>query len=299
MAQPTGDISAAFVQQFKDTFILVSQQAKSRLDEAVMHEDGIVGTSIDIDRIGVVEAQEGIARHGDTPLIETPFDRSRLFLSDFYWADLIDKGDKQKMITDPTSAIFMAGMAAFNRAKDRKIIAAMLGNRLVVTGQAGSEQTLSNVALPAEQIIVHNSEAMTLAKLIMAKDILMANEAYNEENENDSLHIAVTQRQITNLLNDDQVTSGDYNTVKALVAGAIDTFMGFKFHRLQLLPKSGSTRACVAWVKSGVVRGVGANVETRLTERADKNYSWQPWAHMSIGASRNEEEKVVKVECTE
>lgn len=40
-----------------------------------------------------------------------------------------------------------------------------------------------------------------------------------------------------NLLRETEVSSYDFNNVKALVEGKIDTFMGFKFIRTQRLPK--------------------------------------------------------------
>ena len=44
---------------------------------------------------------------------------------------------------------------------------------------------------------------------------------------------------------------------------------------------------------------VGADIQTRITERADKNYATQVFLSMTIGATRIEDEKVVEIECTE
>ena len=46
-----------------------------------------------------------------------------------------------------------------------------------------------------------------------------------------------TARDLRNLLNEQKVQDIDYNTVKALAAGEINTFMGFKFIRVELLPR--------------------------------------------------------------
>ena len=60
-----------------------------------------------------------------------------------------------------------------------------------------------------------------------------------------------------------------------------------------------TTRYTIAWAKSGLALGVGAEIMTRVTERADKSYAMQPYARMSIGATRIEDAKVVEIACNE
>jgi hypothetical protein len=106
--------------------------------------------------------------------------------------------------------------------------------------------------------------------------------------------------QVTDLLGTTEVTSSDYNTVKALVQGQIDTFMGFKFIRTQRLTEDATPdRQVVAWIQSGVLLAIGQDFTSRISERADKSYSTQVFASMSIGATRMEEEKVVEIACEE
>ncbi|MCB0993893.1 MAG: hypothetical protein KDB21_02295, partial [Acidimicrobiales bacterium] len=83
-------------------------------------------------------------------------------------------------------------------------------------------------------------------------------------------------------------------TVRALVQGEIDTFVGFKFIRIERLPKSGTDRACYAWATSGVMLGMGAEPAARIDERPDKGYATQVYFGLSVGATRLEEEKVVE-----
>ena len=75
--------------------------------------------------------------------------------------------------------------------------------------------------------------------------------------------------------------------------------MGFKPIPSERLSKVSTDRFVCAWAKSGVALGVGAEIQTRLTERADKSYAMQPYARMSIGAVRVEEAKVVEIACVE
>ena len=287
------EITEAMVKQYADNFLLMSQQKKSRLESCVRMKPGIVGGSATVDAVGSTSARKRTTRNDDSPVMKTPFYRRWIDLSDYDWGDLIDEQDLQKLVTDPTSSIIASGLAALNRSKDDVIITAMGGNAR--TTDAGA--TL--VALPAGQKIAVGATGLTMAKLISTKEILTAAEAYNEDDPEDQLYIACAARQISDLLNDDQITSSDYNTVKALVAGTIDSFMGFKFVRTQRLLKPATTRFCYAWCKSGVVFGMGQDIARELTRRADKSFAAYPYAKMSIGSTRTEEEKVVEISCLE
>ena len=106
--------------------------------------------------------------------------------------------------------------------------------------------------------------------------------------------------EIGDLLGEEELTSADYNTIRALVKGEINTFMGFTFHRSQRLTVDASDiRTCFAWAQDGLLLGLGADIHTRISERADKNYLTQVWCAMTIGATRMEEAKVVEVSCDE
>jgi hypothetical protein len=95
------------------------------------------------------------------------------------------------------------------------------------------------------------------------------------------------------------VTSSDFNTVKALVQGEVNQFMGFNFIVTNRLAKSGNIRSCFAWAEDGLALAVGRDVNARIDERADKGYATQVYYAMSIGSTRMEEEKVVQIDCDE
>ena len=44
---------------------------------------------------------------------------------------------------------------------------------------------------------------------------------------------------------------------------------------------------------------LGKDIQTKISERADKNYSTQVYLCMTIGATRVEDEKVLEIACTE
>jgi hypothetical protein len=97
------------------------------------------------------------------------------------------------------------------------------------------------------------------------------------------------------------ITSSDFNTVKALVQGEVNTFMGFNFITSTRLAHNTGTdvRTCFAYAVDGITLAVAKDLTVRIDERPDKGYSVQVYACMSIGATRMEEEKVVEISCDE
>lgn len=229
------------------------------------------------------------SRHQDTPLVTTPHSRRQVALADYEWADLIDNQDKVRMLADPTSTYAQAAAAGLGRSMDDVIIAASIGS--ANTGVAGATAT----ALPSGQKIAHGSAGLTIAKLITAKKIL------DQNNIDPSIkrYIAVSPEQIEDLLNNTTVTSSDYNVVRALATGSIDSYVGFEFIVTNRLTDDGTSRQCFAWAEDGITLAVGADMNARIDERADKSYSTQVYASMSIGSTRMEEEKVVEIACNE
>ncbi len=287
------EVNKAFVQKFRDSFMHLVQQKGSRLREYVRTNSDVVGKYDHFDRLGSTSAQKITSRHSDTPLISTPHSRRRVSMEDYNWADLIDKADKVRMLADPTSEYMKAGVWAMGRTMDDIVIAAMLGNAVSVDENDSS----ANVALPsAQKVAVSGTTDMNITKLRQAKKILDASDVDPDL----PRCIVMKSNQFYDLLGDSQIQSSDYNTVKALVAGEIDTFMGFKFIRSERLTtdSSGDTQ-CIAWIHDGIGLSMGMDVKTEITERSDKNYSTQVYAQMCLGAVRIEDEKVVEIACTD
>ena len=293
----SAQITTAFVEQFKNNVYLLAQQKGSRLRSCVRNED-ITGETAYFEQIGAVEAEDITTRHGDSPLMETPHARRKVTPIDSDWGDLIDKLDKVKMLIDPTSPYALSAAYALGRRTDDHIITAATGT--AYTGKAGTTSTV----LPSTQKVAVNlggsNIGLTIAKLIAAKSLFGQNDVDIDDPIN-HLYFAVSQQQLDDLLNTTEVTSADYNTVRALVKGEVDTFMGFEFKRTERLALNSSTdvRTCFAWARSGICLGVNADMQTEIAKRSDKRFSTYVYACMSQGATRMEEEKVVQVLCDE
>ena len=101
------------------------------------------------------------------------------------------------------------------------------------------------------------------------------------------------------MLGTTQVTSSDFNTVKALANGEISSFLGFNFITSNRLSIASSKRLCLAYAGDGIKLALGQDIMTRIDERSDKGYATQVYVCMTMGATRMEEEKVVTVEAHE
>ena len=282
------EITTAFVEQYKSNVFHLAQQKGSRLRNAVKTEN-VTGKAHFFERIGSTAAEKRTSRHSDTPRMDTPHSRRKVTMDDYDWADLIDNEDKVRMLISPSSEYAMAGAWAMGRAMDDAVIAAASGT--AYSGASGG----TSVALASGQKIVHGSAGLTLAKLLEAKEILDSSDVDPDE----PRFMIVTAKQLQNVLGVEQLTSADYSSVKALVQGEIDTFLGFNFIRTERLVTDGSNRLALAFTQNAIGLALGQDINTKISERADKNYATQVFLSMSIGATRVEDEKVVEIACVE
>ena len=286
-------ITTSFVEQYSSNVTMLSQQMGSKLRGSVDVEN-INGKNAFFDQVGVTAAQIRTSRHGDTPQIDTPHSRRRLSLADYEWADLVDDVDKVRMLVDPTSSYAKAAAAAMNRSIDDVIITAM--NASANTGVAGGTST----DLPSTQKTATSdqSDGLTIAKLLSAKKIMDDNDV------DPSLkrYIVCGPQQISDLLGTTSVTSADFNTVRALSTGEVNSFLGFEFIMSTRLNKDATNttdRLVFAYTEDAIKLGIGKDIAAKISERADKSYSTQVYYCMSLGAVRMEEKKVVQIPCHE
>jgi len=276
------------VKQFGETVEFIVQQKGSRLRQGVRVESGVVGEEAYFDQLAPTAAVKKTTRNADTPLVKSDHRRRRVSLFDYEWADLIDKQDKLKMIIEPENSYAVNAAWALGRSMDDEIIAAFNGT--AYTGKTGS----TAVTLPASQQIAVAATGLTLDKLRSAKEILDSADVDPEMKR----YIAVTPKQITDLLEDTNVTSSDYNTVKALVQGQLNTYLGFDFIVSNRLPLDGSgDRLCFAWAMDGILLAVAQELTAKVTERDDKSYANQVYLALGIGATRMQEDKIVEIAC--
>lgn len=296
-------IDPALVNTYRAGINLKFQQTESRLQPYCRRETQ--HSEYDYyDRIGTVDPVEILTRHGDTPQMDTPHDRRRIALRSFDWADFIDRTDRMRMLSEPNSPYTANAIAGMNRRKDDIIVEGLLGSAW--TGKTGSTEitwaSQTNQLITRDMIDVGvgtgTGTNLTVAKLRRAQRLLNTAEAKTEGGQ---LVCVVGSSQLQSLLADQRVQSSDYNTIKALVNGEIDTFVGFKFIRLERLPvTSAGYRRCIAFVaNSAVTLATGAELQVEVTKRDDKRFLTQVYVSASFGAARMWEEQVVEIQCDE
>jgi hypothetical protein len=295
----SSEIDTALVQTYRSNIEIQFQQKGSRLRNTVRVESQ--KSEFDFyDRIGPVDAVEIQSRHSDTPLLETPHTRRRVGMRDFDWADMIDRPDKIRMLADPTSSYTQNAVYALGRKMDDIIIEAATGT--ASTGKDGGSslnfatdggQTIANTYVEQGAAATSN---LTIGKLRRARYLFDKNEAIDD---GDGLTLVVTASQIQALLRTVEATSSDYNTVRALVNGEINSFMGFNFVRTERLTKTSATRHCLAYPSSAITLAVGTDINVDVGPRRDKRNNTQIYVCASFGAVRMWGEKVIQINCEE
>jgi hypothetical protein len=301
------------VKQFSSNVYHLSQQKGSRL-RGLCRVETLNGEAAFFDSYGPVEAQEKVGRHSDTTYQETPHYRRRVTMNDYFWADLVDKEDKLRLLHDPESQYAKAAMMAMGRKMDDIAIASALG-----TSYAGKEGGTPVVMPDSQKIGAFNGST---ASGLNVKTLRAVKKKFSQnEVDSDDLYMIVSAEQIDNLLGETEVTSSDYAAIKALVNGEVNTFMGFNFIRIERLPVTtaiqnfdasngavsgvgpdtilAGARRCIAMTRSGILLALGADVSGRVDELPQKHYTKQVYASMSMGGTRLEEEKIVEVLVTE
>lgn len=106
---------------------------------------------------------------------------------------------------------------------------------------------------------------------------------------------------LSNLLGKTSVQSSDFNSIKALVNGDLDTWLGFKIITIGDRPDEGglaidgsSDRICYAFHKSSVGVGIGMNQTSRIDWVAEKT-SWLVASMFSGGGIAIDADGIVKI----
>jgi hypothetical protein len=290
-----------FTTEFTSNWEHLLQQKVSKLREFVSVES-VRGKEKTFNQMAAVEMTRITSRAADTTIQDVALAKRWLRPYPYEHATLFDEWDAEYLgeVSLPQSETVANHAMAYMRTCDQTIIDAALGN--AYTGETGVTAT----ALPSGQKVAVDyvetgsaaNSGLTIAKLRQAAYLL--NEA--EVDDSDPRIIVVSAKQIQDLLRTTEVTSADFNSVKALVQGDIDTFMGFKFRRVasSLLPYVAATgvRTCFAYVRSGL-KLADAGRKVHVDIRADKSHSLQIRTVASLGATRMEEKKVVEVAADE
>lgn len=286
------NITVAFVQQYKANVDLILQQKGSRLRGLVTSDQYKAKFASVVEQFGPAVATKRVTRHSDTPLNDLPQFKRWVTPVDYEWGSLIDDQDKLRMLVDPTSPYVLNGANALARAQDDEILGAFFASSSVGENGTGTEAfDTTNFQIGVN--VGGTASALNVAKLQAGvKALMIANKGEIME----PIQAAISSTDHDALLKEIQVTSRDFNGTPVMEDGRVRRFMGVDFVITErVLLNASSQRRLPLWVKTGMHLGIWEDIQTKISERADKGYATQVYLRGTFGATRLQQGKVVEM----
>lgn len=278
--------NVVYGQVYSRNIMQLAQQKMSKLFPFVFLKPNVKGKTFFQDQIGEWEMQVKGGRNTETPNNDPNLARRMGTMVDYHDNRLLDRGDELRTISDPKSAYTIAAGSSLGRKMDDVILSALVGTANY--GETGSSSvTHSNVvAATAGYLYLSNVAAMKLA--------------FDDADvpEEDRV-LVLTPTTLSNILQIEKFTSADYNAIKALVNGDINTFMGFTWKTSTRIAHitggnvAAGSYSAIAFQRFGICLALADQPLVRTDERADLSYSWQIYYELNIGGVRLEEARVV------
>lgn len=274
-------VSNAFVTLF-DAEVKQAYQGESALRNTVRLRTGVEAASHKFPKIGKGVATVRIPQTDVTPLNVT-YSQVTCTLSDYIAAEYSDIFNQAKINFDERQELVQVVSKSIARRQDQMIIDALVNSStsLTVASSVGGANTNLN-----------------LDKLLAAKKALDAGNVPPTDR-----FVVIHANNLASLLDETEVKSSDFNTVKALVAGQLDTYLGFKFITIGDrseggLPLSTGDRKIYAFHKQAVGMAEGMGLTTRIDYIAEKT-SYLVASMFSAGAVAIDAEGIVEITCDE
>lgn len=283
-------VEQARVLQFRANVIQLYQQKPSKLRGKV-REESLTGKAHFFERLASEAAVKKTARHADTVMLDPIHSRRMVIPVDYVWNALVDQQDKIRQLIDPNSEYAIAAANALRRAFDLEIFAAFTAD--AKGGEDGS--TAVTFASEAALDTTFVSAALTTPNILTVKKALDLQEVPPEDRY--LVYHPAAVEQLLKASTAPTASSADYNTIKALVEGSLNTWVGFSWVMSTIGPVTtgDATRPfCFAWHKEAMGVAVNKDISARLSERPDKDYAVQSYASMTMGATRIQGPGVVR-----
>jgi len=273
-------ISNAFVQLF-DAEVKQAYQSSRALAGLTRERANVEGNQVKFPKIGKGTATVRVPQTDVTPLNVT-YSQVTATMSDYIAAEYSDIFSQQKVNFDERRELVQVVGNAIGRRMDQLVLDAL---------------NASATSLTVATTIGGAGTNMNIEKLIEAKKLLDANNVPSE-----GRCMIIHANNLAGMLGETEITSADFATVKALVSGEVDTFMGFKFVTLGDRDEGGlplpSTRTCFAFHKDAMGMGIGMNQKSEINYVPEKT-SFLVSSMFSAGAVAIDDEGIVKISCTE
>jgi hypothetical protein len=278
-------ITNAFVTLF-DAEVKQAYQGEASLLGSVRLRQGVQGNTYKFPKLGKGSATARIPQTDVTPLNVT-YSQVTATMSDYNAAEYSDIFHQAKVNFDERQELVQVVSKAIGRRMDQLILDGL--------DAASSPSTVAKTVVTSGSATASN---LNVGKLIAAKKALDANNVPFDDR-----HIIVHANNLSGLLGDERAISGDFATVKALVAGEINSFLGFRFYVIGDrdeggLPLSTNDRTCFAFHRSSIGMAVNMNQKTEINYVPEKT-SFLVNSMFSAGAVAIDDEGIVKITCDE
>lgn len=273
-------ISNAFVQLF-DAEVKQAYQGARALAGVTRERNNVEGNQVKFPKIGKGTATVRVPQSDVTPL-NVSYSQVTASMSDYIAAEYSDIFHQAKVNFDERRELVQVVGNAIGRRMDQLVIDAL--------NAASSPSTVGTD-------IGGSGTNLNLAKLLAAKKALDAKNVPAE-----GRCMIIHANGLSALLDETELTSSDFATVKALSAGEIDTFLGFKFIMLGDRDEGGlplpSTRTSFAFHRDAVGLGVSMNQKSEINYVPEKT-SFLVASMFSAGAIAIDDDGIVKISSTE
>lgn len=279
------NLSPAFVQLF-DAEVHQAYQASAQLRGAARMRTGVVGDTQKFPKVGKGQATVRIPQTEVVP-INAAFSSVSVTLTDYTAAEYSDIFNNQKVNFDERQELAQVVGNAVGRREDQVLIDAL------DTASAGT--TVAKTVVTSGSAAASN---LNVGKIIAAKKALDAKSVPPKDR-----HFVIHANNLAGLLGDERAVSGDYQQLRALVSGDINTMMGFTFHVIGDrdeggLPLATNDRTCFAFHKASLGCAVGIAAKTEINYIPTRT-SWLVTAMLSMGSSVIDTDGIVDVVCDE
>jgi len=250
------DLTSVQVEQF-DSEVKHAYQGAKTLRECVTFRKAEGGT-YDFRLMGKGAATVRTGSSADVVPMGIQHSIAQATLLDYEAPEYTDIYDQATVNFDEVVQLATTIAGAMGRRDDQSIIDALEAG---ATASAGA-----------------GTQALDLATITAAAKELNAVEAPMEDR-----FMVVHEGGLNQLLNDTGITSADYNSVRLLMSGEIDSFMGFKWKIIGSgraeggLPLTTTVRSGFAFHKAAIGHAVGIDMKTRVDWVAHKA------SHLSLG----------------
>jgi hypothetical protein len=266
-------IDQSFVTQF-GAEVKQAYQLESKLFPIVRKRLGVTGNTSRFQKIGAVSAYQK-TRNADLTVLEPAHTYTDVTVGDWYSTVLVDDLDLLKSNVDIKREYVTTVARSIATKMDGLIITALTAGTATTTTNAG---------------------AFTLARALEIKKYFDNNNVPESDR-----HVIVGAKTMADMLAITAFTSADYNTVKALVQGDINSYLGLQFTQvpdsyltLNTTPTP-DTRVNLAFHKEALGVAVGMEPKTFIEWSPDK-HAWWIKCVVSMGAGIVDTTGVVEFE---